>query len=273
MVGHKKQWEFLKNKFESENLSHAYLFSGPEETDIHSFTKEFIKLVNSKNITGSDVAIEKEQFPDLLVARSINSKSSVDNQKDMMEIDVAQIREVNKFLSYKSYYGGYKAVIIEHAERMNLGAQSCFLKTLEEPRGKTIIFLISSKPETLLATIFSRCQNIKFFPQHMYKASPAEQKTLKELLPMLNAELAAKFQYTKKVNLEGNNFNKIMEALQRYFRDLLLARIGVEKSVLENNYSVVKLKKIIRLIESLNNQISMTNANPKLALEILLLEL
>ena len=28
VIGHKKQWEFLKNKFEANQLSHAYLFTG-----------------------------------------------------------------------------------------------------------------------------------------------------------------------------------------------------------------------------------------------------
>ena len=122
-----KQWAFLKNKFEAGQLGHAYLFSGPKEANIPAFAKELVKFISGKGIAGSDLAIlaiEKEQFPDLLIVKSQNSGSSLKNEKDMMEIDVAQIRRVNNFLSYKSYYAGYKTVIIENAERMNTEAQN-----------------------------------------------------------------------------------------------------------------------------------------------------
>ena len=48
LVGHKKQWEFLKNKFEANQLSHAYLFSGEEGIGKKLFAKEFSELVECK---------------------------------------------------------------------------------------------------------------------------------------------------------------------------------------------------------------------------------
>ena len=266
------QWEFLKGKFEAGQLGHAYLFSGPKESHKEDFAKEFTAFIN-KGIGGSDLPIEKEQFPDLLVVKSQNSDSSIKNEKDMMEIDVAQIREVNNFLSLKSYYGGFKTVIIENAERMNTEAQNSFLKTLEEPKGSTLIILISSKPELLLPTIFSRCQTITFFPTQKYSASTEQKKLLQELLPVISSELAIKFQYAKKVNLEGDNFAAILEALQRYFRNEMLVKIGVVKQQEVSSYSLEKLKKIINLIERLHQQMLTANANAKLALEILLMEI
>ena len=155
---HQKQWEFLKNKFEANQLSHSYIFSGPKEADILAFAKEFVKSLNclKPNIKQKTcrecqncILIERGSFPDLLAVKSENSESSIENKKDMMEIDIGQIRQVNNFLSYKSYYGGWKSVIIENAERMNAQAQQSFLKTLEEPKGKTLIILASSKSETL----------------------------------------------------------------------------------------------------------------------------
>ncbi|MBX4201142.1 hypothetical protein KW786_03390 [Candidatus Parcubacteria bacterium] len=216
--------------------------------------------------------IEKEQFPDLLVINSINSESSIKNEKDMMEIDVAQVRQINNFLSLTSYYGGYKAVIINNAERLNTEAQHCFLKTLEEPKGKTLIIFICSKPEILLPTVVSRCQTITFFPLEVYAATSEEQQVLRELLPVMGSELAAKFNYAKKANLEGNNINVILKVLQRYFRNLMLENIGVAEGK-HQPYSLEKLKKIISLIEKLHRQLSFTNASPKLALEILLMEI
>jgi len=269
---HKKQWEFLKNKFEAGQLAHAYLFSGAYVLELVDFSKKFVSLVNNKNAGAKDLPI------DLLQIASAQSESSLKNEKDMMEIDVDQIRALNNFLSYKSYYGGYKAVIIENAERMNLEAQSCLLKTLEEPKGQTIIFLISTKPETLMTTIFSRCQALKFFSSGKYKESSEEQKKLQELISVINSDLAEKFQYAKKSDLQESNFGEVLEILQRYFRNLLLFKIGAQNDsgILDEklkNYSVGKIKKIIELIEKISYQLSTSNASSKLALEILLIEL
>lgn len=266
---HENQWQFLKNKFLAGQLAHAYLFSGSREAGLVDFAKELVKFINSESAQKSDLQI------DLLQVASAQSESSLKNEKDMLEIDVDQIRALNNFLSYKSYYGGYKAVIIENAERMNLEAQSCLLKTLEEPKGKTIIILISSKPETLMNTIFSRCQPIKFFTNGIKKESQREQKVLQELLGVINQDLAEKFQYAKKADLQENNFNEILEVLQRYFRELLLVKLGVLPTPAKENknFSVEKIKEILKLIERLIYQSLTTNINSKLALEILLLEI
>src|SRR3989344_4907934 len=186
LVGHQKQWDFLRKKFELEKLSHAYLFVGEEQLGKKKLAKEFVKLINCLSaqvdlsfeqkpceICKNCQAIERENYPDALM---VNLKS------DKQEIEISQIREALNFLSYKSYYGSFKAVIIDGAEKMNQEAQNCFLKTLEEPKGKTILILISSHPEVLLPTIISRCQIIKFFPFEKYKISPQEQQTLQELV-------------------------------------------------------------------------------------------
>ena len=273
-----KPWDFLKGKFEAGNLAHAYLFSGPGEVEKTQATSQFIKLLHcageKKPCTQCFhcALIEKQAHPDVHMVASINSKSSIENQKDMMEIDVVQIRQVNDFLSYKSYYGGYKSVIIVDAERMNTEAQNSFLKTLEEPKGQTMMILASSKPELLLPTIFSRCQTVRFLNN---AADEPGTQPVHEILKVISLDLAEKFQYAKKVNLDGNHFQEILGALQTYFRQMLLGKIGAlqnpPKSAKE--YSIEKLKKIMRLIESLSFQLSTTNASPKLALEVLLMEI
>lgn len=246
---HKKQWEFLKNKFETGQLGHAYLFGGQDDIGKKEFAKELVKLVNG-NIETSNIAIQKQQFPDLMVIDSINSKSSIDNQKDMMEIDVAQIRDANNFLNYKSYYGAYKTIIIHNAERMNKEAQNSFLKTLEEPKGKTLIMLLSSKPDALLPTIFSRCQMITF------SGSQHESLIPENLKNILDADLSEKFKYTKAINLDGGNFEKILYNLQNYWRK-----------------DISKYQNVLKLSLDLERQTQMSNINKKLALEILLMEI
>jgi len=315
LVGHQKQWDFLKNKLDLNNLSHAYIFSGENQLGKKTFAKEFVKLINCQ---GKDKPcqkcincqmIEKNNFPELMILSS----------EDSGEIPIAKAREALNFLSYKSYYGSFKTVIVDDADKMNSEAQSCFLKTLEEPKGKTLLFLISSKPEILLSTIHSRCQNIKFFPlkQEVLVNSLLEQgadkkkaemisslssgsfglaqemfsnpEKIKEqedilhgILKIVNADLSEKFKYVKSLELEGNKLRKILEVLQRYLRYQLFVKSGIGetrdqkymiKSTVLDDYTVEKLKKAIKLIEDINFQILFTNASPKLALEVLLMEI
>jgi DNA polymerase III subunit delta' len=142
LVGHKKQWDFLKKKSGTNQLSHAYLFMGAKEIGKRMFAIEFAKLLNclgeekphlrqgfGGQACGKCIncqSIEKNNFPDVKI---------ITKKEDKSEIDIAQIREVQNFLSYKSYYGSFKIVVVDDAEKMNLEAQSCFLKTLEEPKG------------------------------------------------------------------------------------------------------------------------------------------
>lgn len=336
LIGHKKQWNFLRKKFESDQLAHAYLFSGEEKIGKRTLAKEFVKLINCTYSKYNDrqnlsikekfcgqcencKSIEKENFPDLLVVKSENSADSLREEADKIEIKISQIREALNFLNYKSYYGSFKTVIIDGAEKMNQEAQSCFLKTLEEPKGKTILILISSHSEMLSATIQSRCQIIKFYSvdqkdieNHLVKIGAKEkiaytlasfcqrkpgmavdlflnpeklekeQKTLQELVKVINSDLAEKFQYTKKINLDVNNLKGVFEILQRYLRHLLFLKTGAvnltpkdyfpEPAGNFKNYSVSKIKEVLKLLEILNTQIALTNASPKLALEILLME-
>jgi len=161
---------------------------------------------------------------------------------------------------------------------MNQEAQSCFLKTLEEPKGKTLLILISSKPDMLMPTIISRCQTIKFFrPKDLpvnTEITKREQDILNDLMPVIGSNLADKFNYAKSIDFEKQNLGEILEVIQKYFRNLLLAEAGVVKfSPSIKKYPIDKIKKIINLIEEINSKLLFTNANPKLALEILLMEL
>lgn len=278
---HQKQWDFLKNNLKANQLSHAYLFVGQNKIGKNDFAKEFIKFINCK---GEDkpckkcfncLAIEKNSFPDSTCVKS----------EDGGEIEVSKIRQIQNFLSYKPYYGSIKSVIVQEADKMNQEAQNCFLKTLEEPKGSTLIILISSKPELLLPTIFSRCQQIKFFgkPELNQQDIEKEKSILKEFLKITNSSLSEKFKYAKAVDSEERNVSEILQALEKYYRYILFLKSGINDSELKNympeppqslmEKPISKLKEDIKLIENINNKITFTNANSKLALEVLLMNI
>ncbi len=258
------QLEFLKKMWDGGQLAHAYIFSGADMVGLKKAANELLGHAGCK-------------FPDVITLSSAQSDSSIKNEKDMMEIDIDQIRRVQQFLSYKSYNGGLKAVVVEHAERMNVEAQNCFLKNLEEPKGQTLIMLLCDKPEYLLPTIASRCQTIRFSAK-----SEAQEAVLPQVLQnVINGDLAEKFKFAKTANLEGENFENMLAGLQRHFRNLLLDKIQGETNLpaspaggrITSEYTNEKMVSVLRQIETLQHQAATTNLNNKLALEILLLEL
>jgi len=82
--------------------------------------------------------------------------------EDKQTIGVDQIRELTNELNLTGYEGGAKVAIIEFAHAMTPSAANSLLKTLEEPPGNALIVLIADRKGHLPATIFSRCQRIRF---------------------------------------------------------------------------------------------------------------
>ena len=73
-------------------------------------------------------------------------------------IGIEEVRAVQHFLSRKPSQSNQNTVIIHNAEKLTLPAQHALLKTLEEPPGNSLIYLVTSYPDSLLPTILSRVQ-------------------------------------------------------------------------------------------------------------------
>lgn len=78
-------------------------------------------------------------------------------------ITVEDIRQLKQKMSFSSFEGKFKVVILWHAEKMRTEAANAFLKLLEEPPSNTIFILTAPAPEQVLPTVLSRCQST-FFP-------------------------------------------------------------------------------------------------------------
>lgn len=317
-IGHKNQWEFLKRSIESSKISHAYLFWGPSRIGKRTVALEFVKLLNCPNRNNlepcqkckSCQSIEKRSHPDLTI---------VEPQKG--NIKISQIRDLIWNLSLKPYSAPFKAAIIDEAHSMNKSAQNCLLKTLEEPKGQTVLILVSAFPQALLPTILSRTEKIRFSPVSKEKmkkylseqVSPSrveeiisisqgkpgkaielssdfgkldqQHKRIKELVELKEAPLGSRFQYAKKISKDLEKTKELLDIWLRYFREIFFSRlVNSSKSSVANqnkvsrqdqfeNYSLTELKNILHLIQKVSFLLSSTNTKPKLALEVLMLEL
>ena len=83
-----------------------------------------------------------------------------DNKQLVIAAD--ESNNIIKQLSYTSFEGGYKVMIIWCPEKMNDSAANKLLKIVEEPPEKTIFILVCHQYDQLLSTILSRTQLVKF---------------------------------------------------------------------------------------------------------------
>lgn len=252
MIVHQNQWNFLVKSAELGKLPHALLFSGQDKLGKRTLAIEFAKF-----LIGQD--IEKRIHPDFILI-----------EPEGKEIQIAQIRNLIGKLSFKPYSADFKIAILDKAHLMSQEAQSCFLKFLEEPKGKTLLILITEYPEMLLPTILSRVQKIKFFPTKGFEIEN-NKELISALIKISGSDLSVRFQYAKDISTE--NLEEVLDNWLRYFRKIFIFRLMGKNLEEFGNYSLTKLKEIIRHIQSTKFLLSTTNINPRLALEILLMKL
>jgi len=87
--------------------------------------------------------------------------AKMESEKKQGVIGADECNEIIRTLSYKSYEGKYKVMIIWMAERLYHSAAPKILKILEEPPEKTLFILIAEKQEQIISTILSRTQIVK----------------------------------------------------------------------------------------------------------------
>lgn len=99
-------------------------------------------------------------------------------------IGIAEIRNIQSFLSRKPMQSERNVVIIHEAQLLTRDAQQAFLKTLEEPPSNSQIYLLTQFPDQLLPTILSRVDNQtdRSLPQIDSATLPASKIIFEKLL-------------------------------------------------------------------------------------------
>lgn len=232
--------DLLKRAADNDKIAHGYLFLG------------------SKNEEMKDVALWLSEY----LKTSPFDVLYVAPKEDKKEIVINQIREIRRHLSLSPYNGPYKFAIIDRAETMNSEAANALLKTLEEPKGNTVLILIATKPELLPKTILSRLQEIRFKPISLNAIYKDFLK--KDYINLLQRPLNDVFKTIEQITKEGTEILPLLDCWLFFFRDLL-----INKSATDQQRE--KFTNIIKEIQKTKDLISSTNVNQRLAMENLAL--
>lgn len=150
----------LQRSLERGRLAHAYLFSGVRGSGKEATARTLAQILNCEakkpaacGHCASCRRIEAGNHPDIYWVRP---------ELKSRRIAVDQIREFERAINLKASEARIKVGIVVDADCMSEEASNAFLKTLEEPPAQTIIILLTTQPQRLLATILSRCLKITF---------------------------------------------------------------------------------------------------------------
>ena len=149
--------EQLMRSAQAGRIVHALLFCGPRGTGKKTMAEIFARAVLCQ---GEHRPCDACPACKKCLNGSHPDVHFVAPEKNTIKVD--QIRSLTDALALKSYEGGKKIAIIERADAMNESAQNALLKTLENPSGDTLFFLLTDAPGVLLPTIVSRCLQVRF---------------------------------------------------------------------------------------------------------------
>jgi DNA polymerase-3 subunit delta' len=103
----------------------------------------------------------KERY-EALIEEKIRNPFFTPAMERSMGILTEQVVMLQQKASLAPRDGGKKVFIISQAERLHPTAANKLLKLLEEPPAHVVFVLVSSRPESVLPTIRSRCQTLTF---------------------------------------------------------------------------------------------------------------
>ena len=175
LFGHSAVEATLAGALASGRVHHAWLLSGPrgigKATLAYRFARAALAEPRERDASGMSLAIA----PETTAARQVRALShpglllirrpyDVKAKRFATSIPVDEVRRLRSFLSHRAAGDGWRVVIVDEANELNVNAANALLKSLEEPPERTVFLLVSSAPGQLVPTIRSRCRALALSP-------------------------------------------------------------------------------------------------------------
>ncbi len=156
----KHQWQKFLTARAADHLPHALLLTGSDGIGKNDFAELLANSLLCEQVDGEGYACGECKGCKVKKSNAHPDFKRVGLPEGKQQIPVNAIRELTGFLTLTRSYGGYRVVVVNAADKMNINAANSLLKSLEEPPSKTVIILVADQYTKLPVTIRSRCQMI-----------------------------------------------------------------------------------------------------------------
>jgi len=160
--------QFLET-IEPPHLSHALLFTGPS-----GIGKKKAAWALAQILLCSQSDLSCRECPSCLQVEKQQHLSVLSITPETLEIKIQSVRQIWDFLSLQSLAPA-RIIIIDSAHQMNLQAANSLLKILEEPPANVHFILIAPHSSSVIPTIRSRTQVVRFTPLDIKDIPQTEQ--------------------------------------------------------------------------------------------------
>jgi DNA polymerase III subunit delta' len=169
LIGHDAAERGIVDAMAGRRLHHAWLITGPEGVGKATLAFRFARRLLAG--TADTLALDEQHPVFRRVAAGTHAdlltiEREWDEKKKRLKknISAESVREIPGFLHLTAAEGGWRVVIVDGAEDMNIQSANAILKVLEEPPPRAVLMLISAAPGRLLPTIRSRCRPLALGP-------------------------------------------------------------------------------------------------------------
>jgi DNA polymerase III subunit delta' len=170
--------------------SHAYLFAGPRGVGKALVATSLVHAMMCERSPGENFCCTTARCPVRLKPAIERSRARADDanaprcdccsacvqiatgvhpdfsyvslQPGRSEVWIEQVREMIVRLGTRPSRSSVRMAIVDDAETLGPPAQNALLKTLEEPPGHAIIFMVTASERALLDTVRSRMRTVRF---------------------------------------------------------------------------------------------------------------
>ena len=167
IVGHRRLVDLLSRSIERGTLPPSLILAGPSGVGKRLVAIAAAQALNCGGVRrGSDPRLDAcgTCASCTRIARGVHADVIVIEPGDGGSIKIDRVREVIERAGYRPFEGRWRVVVFDEADSLVPAAQNALLKTLEEPPSASIFLLVTSRPDTLLPTVRSRCPRLQFRP-------------------------------------------------------------------------------------------------------------
>ena len=169
ITGHAPIRRLIARAVARDTLPPCLVLTGPDGVGKRRVALALAEMLNCEAVNPPEAG-GPAAFPDACgvcgacqrIARGVHADVIIIEPGETGSIRVDAVRAAVDQAAFRPFEGRRRVVIIDDADRLVPEAQNALLKTLEEPPSASVFLLVTSRPHLLLATVRSRCPELRF---------------------------------------------------------------------------------------------------------------